>query len=86
MPARSRLRAEADHAGDGCRVTEFNMAGSDYTAGCQHVQGGSFLLFVHSAKLYILERGREGVHRVFLLCWGDAEVSSHPEYATQVFI
>ena len=44
------------------------MAGSDDTAECQHVQRGSFLFFVRSAQLYVLDRGREDVHRVFHLC------------------
>ncbi len=49
MLDRSRLSAEGGHAGDGCRITEFNMAGSDHTADCQHVQRGSFLFLVRSA-------------------------------------
>jgi hypothetical protein len=68
IPDRSWLRAEGGNTGDGCRVTEFNMAGSNDTAECQHVQRGSFLFLVRSAQLYVLDRGREDVHRVFLLC------------------
>ena len=49
------------------REAEFNMAGSDDAAGCQHVQRGSFLFVVRSAQLYIMDQGREDVHRVFLL-------------------
>jgi hypothetical protein len=49
MLDRSRLSAEGGHAGDGCRITEFNMAGSDHTTDCQHVQRGSFLFLVRSA-------------------------------------
>ena len=67
MLDRSRLRAEGSNAGDGCRVTEFNMAGSDDTAECQHVQRGSFLFCARSSQLHVLDLGREDVHRVFLL-------------------
>ena len=68
IPDRSWLRAEGANTGDAGRVTEFNMAGSDRTAECQHLQRGSFLFLVRSAQLYVLDRGREDVHRVFLLC------------------
>ena len=68
IPDRSWLRSEGGNTGDGCRVTEFNMAGSNDTAECQHVQRGSFLFLVRSVQLDVLDRGREDVHRVFLLC------------------
>jgi hypothetical protein len=44
------------------------MARSDRTAKCQHVQRGSFLFLVRAAQLYVLDRGRDDVHRVSLLC------------------
>ena len=56
MLDRSWLRAEGGNAGDGCRVTEFNMAGSNDTAECQHVQRGSFLSLARSAQLYVMDR------------------------------
>ena len=62
------------------------MTGSDRTAECQHVQRGSFLFLVYPAQLYVLDRGREEVHRVFLLCRGDEEIFLHPKYSTEVFI
>jgi len=43
------------------------MARSDRTAECQHAQRGSFLLLVRTAQFYVLNRGGEDVHRVFLL-------------------
>jgi len=67
IPDLSPLRAWGSDAGNRCHVTEFNMARSDRTAECQHLQGGSFLLLVRAAQLYILNRGREDVNRVFLL-------------------
>ena len=85
MLDRSRLRAEGGNAGDGCRVTEFKMAGSDDAAKCQHMQRSPFLFLVRSAQLYVLDRGREDVHRVFFLCRGEEEVFLHPEYSTEVF-
>jgi len=66
MPDRSWLRAEGGNAGDGCRVTEFNMAGSDDAASGQQVQRGSFLFVVRSAQREVMHQGREDVHRVFL--------------------
>jgi hypothetical protein len=33
-----------------------------------------------------MDRGREDMHRVFLLCWDIYEVFLHPEYLTEVFI
>jgi hypothetical protein len=68
IPVRSWLRAEGGNTGDAGRVTEFNMAGSNNTAECQHVQCGSFLFLVRSAQFHVLDRVREDVHRVFLLC------------------
>ncbi len=68
MLDRSRLCSEGGNAGDGCRVTEFNMAGSDDTAERQHVQRGSFLFCARSEQLDVLDLGREDVHRVYLLC------------------
>ena len=68
IPYRSWLRVEGGNTGDAGRITEFNMAGSHDTAKCQHVQRGSFLFLVRSAQFYVLDRGREDVHRVFLLC------------------
>lgn len=60
-----RLCAKGEHAGDGCRVTDFNMAGSHDPADCQHVQRVALLLLVRSPQLYVLDRRREDVHRVF---------------------
>ena len=71
MLDRSWLCAASGRSGEWFRVTEFNMAGSDDAAGCQHVQHGSFLSFlfaVHSAQLYVVNQGREDVHHVFLRC------------------
>jgi hypothetical protein len=48
------------------RETEFNMAGSDDAAECQHVQRGSFHLVGRSTQLYVVHQGREDVHRAFL--------------------
>jgi hypothetical protein len=48
---------------------EFNMAGSDDTAVCQHLQRGQFLFRAHSAQLqilYVLDQGKEGPHRLVL--------------------
>jgi hypothetical protein len=45
----SGLCTEGGNAGDGYRVTEFNMAGSDDTAHRQHMQHGSFLFHICSA-------------------------------------
>lgn len=61
------------------------MAGPDDTAECQHAQRGSFLFLARSAQLYVMDRGREGVHRVFLLCRDDEEVCLHPEDSTEIF-
>ena len=69
MLDRSWLRAAGSRSGEWFRVTEFNMAGPDDAAGCQHVQHGSFLSFlftVHSAQLYVVDQGGEDLHRVFL--------------------
>jgi hypothetical protein len=44
------------------------MAESDDAAGCQHVQRGLFLFVARPAQLYVVDQGREDVHRVFLLC------------------
>ena len=41
-------------AGHMFRVTEFNMAGSDDSAKCQHVQRDFFLVLARSAQLQIL--------------------------------
>jgi hypothetical protein len=41
------------------------MAGSDYTADCQHLQRDSFLFLVRFAELYVLDEGREPVYGVF---------------------
>lgn len=49
MIDRGRLRPKCGKAGYGCRVAEFNMAGSDDAAQCQHVQGSSFLVEIGSA-------------------------------------
>ena len=68
MLDRSGLRAEGGNAGDGCRVTEFNMAGSDDTAECQHAQRVTFLFCACAAQLHVMDRGREDVHRGFFLC------------------
>jgi hypothetical protein len=46
------------------------MAGTDDTAGCQHVQHGSFLallLALHSAQLHVLDQRSDDVHLLFLL-------------------
>ena len=85
-PDYSRLCSGAGIAGNGCQVVEFNVARSDDTAECQHVQRSSFLFLVRSSQLNVMDRGREDVHRVFILCWGDKEVFLHPEYSTEVFI
>jgi hypothetical protein len=60
------------------------MAGSDDTAEGQHVQRGSFLFHAGSSQSHVLDRGREGWHRIFLLCRGES--FSPPEYLTEVFI
>jgi len=83
---RSWLGAEGGNAGDRSRVTEFNMAWSDDTAERQHVQRDSFLFLARSAQLYVTDRRREDVHRVFLPCRGDEAVCLHPEYSTEIFI
>ena len=68
IPDRSWLRPGGGHAGNGCRVMEFNMAGSDDTAQCQHVQCGSLLFRAQSAQIHVMDLGREEMHRVFLRC------------------
>jgi len=50
------------------------MAGTDDTAGCQHVQHGSFLAFLlvlHSAQLHVLDQRSDDVHLLFLLDEGN---------------
>ena len=50
------------------------MAGTDHTAGCQHVQHGSFLAFLlvlHSAQLHVLDQRSNDVHLLFLLDEGN---------------
>ncbi len=55
MLDRVRQPAESGHAGYGCRVMEFNMAGSDDTAECQHTQCSSLLFLVCAAQLYAFD-------------------------------
>lgn len=52
MLGRMCLCAESRNVGEGCRVTKLNMAGSDDSAECQHVQRGSFLLCALFAQLH----------------------------------
>lgn len=68
ISGRRRSSAEAGLTGEGCHVTEFNMAGSDHTACCQHVQGVLLLILVRSAPQQVLKRRSKRGHRVFLLC------------------
>ena len=43
------------------------MAGSHDPANGQHVQRVAFLFLVRSPQLYVLDGGRENLHRVFFL-------------------
>jgi len=68
------LRAASGRSGEWFRVSEFNMAGTDDTAGCQHVQHRSFLallLALHSAQLHVLDQRSDDVHLLFLLDEGN---------------
>ncbi len=59
------------------------MAGSNNTAGCQHMQHGSFLSFLSAlyfTQLHVLNQGRDDLHGVFLLCRDGAVVFSAPTY------
>jgi hypothetical protein len=68
MSGRSRFSTGSGHDVNNRRfVTEFNMAGSHDPANGQHVQRVAFLFLVRSPQLYVLDGGRENLHRVFFL-------------------
>jgi hypothetical protein len=86
MLIRSALRAKGSNSGDGCRITEFNMARSDDAAECQQLQGSSFLLRALFAHLHVMNQGKEDVHCIFLLEMKMRDDFSHPEHLTEVLI